>query len=37
MSESRFRPDFSTILVVIVAITIGLVVTMELWMPHSFR
>lgn len=37
MPESRFRPDFTTVLVVGLAIVLGLVVTMEIWMPHSFR
>ncbi len=35
MPESRFRPDFTTVLVVGLAIVLGLVVTMEIWMPHS--
>lgn len=37
MRLSRFRPDFAMILVVGLAIVIGLVVTMEIWLPHSFR
>lgn len=37
MRESRFRPDFTTVLFVGLAIVIALVVTMELWMPHSRR
>jgi hypothetical protein len=37
MRESRFRPDFTMVLFVALAIVIGLVVTMELWLPHSLR
>lgn len=37
MRESKFRPDFTVVLFVALAIVIGLVVTMEIWMPHSFR
>ena len=37
MRESRFRPDFTTVLVVGLAFVIGLVLTMELWLPHSLK
>lgn len=37
MRESRFRLDFSTVLVVATAITLGLVATIELWLPHPWR
>lgn len=37
MREPVFRCDFTTLLFVALAIVIGLVVTIELWMPHGLR
>lgn len=35
--DSKFRPDLATVLVVVVALAVTLLMTMELWLPHDFR
>ena len=33
----RYRPDLATVLVIIVALAIFFIMTMEMWIPHDFR
>lgn len=35
MGDNRLRLDFSTFLVVIVALAVFLALTMDIWMPHG--
>ena len=35
--DSKFRVDLAAVLLVIVALAVMLVMTMEMWLPHDFR
>ena len=36
MINWRYRPDLATVLVIIVALTVFFIMTMEMWIPHDF-
>lgn len=37
MVNWNYRPDLATVLLVVVALAVILIMTMEVWIPHDFR
>ncbi len=35
--DSKFRPDLVTVLMVLIALAVLSILTMEFWMPHGLR